>query len=184
MRITILLALALVIPLKAQEHPAVSVVIERLMSAEEFRNAGLEKLTAPELAAFNAWLEKYSSRIAQAVSGSGRSGNTWLALDSSTLRVLSSDGDHLYVEALTRDGNESFGTYDLTKQPDGTFVGRATLKWSCRFWCHDISCSTEQWVENSCTTETEVVLTHIGERRIEGYITAPKAPQPLEKPYA
>src|SRR5436190_645846 len=82
--------------------------------------------------------------------------------------------ERLYVEALSCDGNESFGNYDLTRQPDGTFVGHATLKWSCRFWCQDISCSTEQWVANSCTTESDVVLTHIGERRIEGYIIGPK----------
>lgn len=49
-----MLAFALCAPLHAQGQPP----IEKRMSAEEFRAAGLDKLSAAELAQLNAWLER------------------------------------------------------------------------------------------------------------------------------
>src|SRR5947207_6063327 len=185
----VVLLFGFMVPVVAQTSSTTTtrVDVERLMSVEEFRNAGLEKLTAPELAALNTWFQQYISRNATSVAPikeTGRASTTWLALDSNTLRLIQFDGEHLYAEAFSRDGAEALGTYDLVKQMNGTFTGHENLKWSCKFWCHDISCMVEQWVENTCTTQNDVVLMMNSEARIEGYVVAPKAPAPLDKSYA
>jgi hypothetical protein len=163
-----------------------NVVVERLMSAEEFRNAGLEKLTAPELSALNAWLQKFVIALATEDAPRTRASITgkWLALDSNTVRIVRDDGPFIYAEAFTRDEKESLGNYDLARQQDGAIRGRAKLRWSCKYWCRDISCDVPKWIENSCTTEDEVVFTSVTLTRIEGYVMAPQRPEPLDRAYA
>ena len=51
----------------AQKKPAVTLAVEDLMSAAEFNQAGLQKLTPEELAALNRWLNVYSARVVAAV---------------------------------------------------------------------------------------------------------------------
>jgi len=163
------------------------IVVERLMSAAEFRTAGLEKLSAPELVALNAWLTAYVSQLTKTAnlpSSPGALSGKWLALDSNTIRIVRDQGKFVYAEAFSRDEQRSLGNYDLARQSDGTASGHAKLLWLCRFWCRDVSCNSPMWVENSCTTESEVVLTSLGSSRIEGYVIAPKTPDPLDRAYA
>jgi len=159
-----------------------TLALERLMSFQEFRNAGLHKLSADELAALNAWLTRYTLQIASTKSHTGLTGK-WLALDSNTVRVLRDDGSNVYAEALTRDEKESIGNFDLTRGADGTISGSAKLQWSCRFMCHDISCDVPRWIENTCVLEEQVVFTSVSDRRIEGYVVAPKIPDSLDRAY-
>lgn len=58
-RVTMLLALALpgAAPVQADEAPDV----RRLMSPEEFRDAGLERLSPVEIEALNAWVLRYTA---------------------------------------------------------------------------------------------------------------------------
>ena len=65
--ITIAVVLWLVPAVLLPQQPKPSTpraAVEKLMSAEEFKNAGLQKLTAEELAALNAWLTKYTYALA------------------------------------------------------------------------------------------------------------------------
>ncbi|MCG3169785.1 MAG: hypothetical protein CALGDGBN_01308 [Pseudomonadales bacterium] len=69
-RVTMLLALALLgaAPVQADEAPDV----RRLMSPEEFRDAGLERLSPVEIEALNAWVLRYTATEAPLL----RSNNT------------------------------------------------------------------------------------------------------------
>ena len=55
-------------PLAWAQQPALTADVQQQMSAEQFKAAGLDKLSAKELAALNAWLQqKVSSETAVAV---------------------------------------------------------------------------------------------------------------------
>ena len=61
----LMLALA---PLAWAQQPALTADVEQQMSAEQFKAAGLDKLSAKELAALNSWLQqKVSAETAVAV---------------------------------------------------------------------------------------------------------------------
>jgi hypothetical protein len=53
--------------LAAPQNASAPVSIEELMSASEFRQAGLAKLSPQELAALNRWLGKYAMAVASSV---------------------------------------------------------------------------------------------------------------------
>lgn len=77
--LTLTVALTLALPASAQAQ-AFSTLEER-MNATEFRNAGLEKLSADELAALNAWLQANGTRPATAAAGGDRRGLTEASSD-------------------------------------------------------------------------------------------------------
>jgi hypothetical protein len=182
-----LLALLLGSTASAQDADLPELRLEQLMSAEEFRNAGLQKLSADELSTLNAWLHKFTLKVSDAIAteplAKGVTGR-WLSLESNTVRTLREDGNYVYGELFKRDEKESIGSYDLVKQRDGTISGRGRGAWSCKFLCRDISCDVPRWIENSCVIEQDVVLTVTAPNRIEGYIVAPKPPEPHDKAFA
>jgi hypothetical protein len=106
----------------------------------------------------------------------------WRSLESNTIRVLRADGDYITGEVFTRDETQSLANYDLKKQPDGTYAGRVSGPWSCRYWCQ-WACFEARWVENSCHLDNGVVLTKLEANRIEGYILGPKAPDANDKSF-
>jgi hypothetical protein len=56
------------ISVSAQSTQQSRLDVESLMSASEFRQAGLSKLSAQELAALNSWLTRYATKIYTAAS--------------------------------------------------------------------------------------------------------------------
>jgi hypothetical protein len=50
----------------SHKKPPATVAVEDLMSAAEFKQAGLQKLSPTEIAALNRWLSLYSARIVAA----------------------------------------------------------------------------------------------------------------------
>ena len=72
----VLIALALAPTAWAQQSPPLSANVEQQMSAEQFKAAGLDKLSPQELAALNAWLQhkvvQETAKVTEAAKEEGR----------------------------------------------------------------------------------------------------------------
>lgn len=89
----------------------------------------------------------------------------WLSLTSNTHRKLRQEGDYLYG---TYDIEGSDGTYDLTKQQDGSYTGMTNWKWEC--WYEE---RRSNRVDRVCSIQSDTELTMVTPRRIEGRILNP-----------
>jgi hypothetical protein len=71
-----LILLALTTAVWGQQTPPQTANVERQMSADEFKAAGLDKLSAQELAALNAWLQRKvlqeTAKVAETAKEEGR----------------------------------------------------------------------------------------------------------------
>lgn len=74
-------------PIKAQNDV---IDIRRLMSADEFQRAGLQKLNEQEVAALNAWLDKF---LFAAVAAKGKGDQSFAELEGAI--VVADDGQFL-----------------------------------------------------------------------------------------
>jgi V8-like Glu-specific endopeptidase len=127
--------------------------------------------TQLSLADFNTQVGQQTSLFSSSTATDSPSGK-WRSLETNTVRLLRQDGDHLTGESFTRDESTPLASYDLTKQSDGTFTGRAIGTWTCQYWASWAFPSGE-WRPNSCKTENQIVLTRIEPNRIEGRLLGP-----------
>jgi serine protease Do len=126
-------------------------------------------------------LSELSSRLAGKTdlfaSGSGIEGR-WKSLKSGTIKTLRMDGDFIYGDGSAADGSPY--TYELKKQPDGTYSGFGRYPGNCSYF--------NPWkgfygtrVEKSCVFESQVTFTKIDPSRIEGRFESREVPPEVGK---
>jgi hypothetical protein len=142
-----LLALALSVcpPLFAQQ-PTPGLSIKSVMTPSEFSSAGLDKLTASELAALDSWLTKFATAAPSSI-GAERKIQTAATSPANSYVVQSSSKDQLFIisgegyEAKTSCVDVSVGdrVRFVEGSPQGacasaTFLNLRTNR-LCEVWC-------------------------------------------------
>ena len=89
----------------------------------------------------------------------------WRSLTTNTVKILRQDGEYINGEMLGPNG-ESIGTYDLKRQPDGSYKGKVRGRFDCSYYT--LKAFPAAWFENHCVDESEIEFTKIGANRIEG----------------
>lgn len=97
----------------------------------------------------------------------------WKSLQSATLKTLREDGEYVYGEGGLPGGIAV--TYELKKQSDGTYEGKARGAGTCSYFN-----AWKGWagrtIQKSCVLESSITFVSVSPSRIEGRIENREAP--------